>query len=90
MAMPTRRQHIPSRRRDPAEVESGRTSKRGIDRLDKEQLRAMVHERWREDARCVIEILTKIVCLVLLVVGVTTGTANEVLDVVRAILSATD
>lgn len=48
----------------------------------------MVHERWREDARCAIEVLAKLVWLIVLLAALITGAADHVLEVVKAVLSA--
>jgi hypothetical protein len=72
----------------PAEVKAARPPERELNRLEEEQLRSIIHERWREDARCVVELLTKLVVLVACFLALISGGSGEILHALKAALAA--
>lgn len=88
MALQAHRDNRAPEPRHSAEVESARPPGRELNCLEEEQLRAIIHERWREDARCVVELLTKLVVLGAFVFALISGGSGEIVDALKAALAA--
>lgn len=85
-APPDNRENHRPEPRDPVGVRVDAPAQPALDQLGKEQLRSIVHERWREDARCMVELLIKLVLLVAVLAALVSGASNDILETVKGML----